>query len=293
MKLDFECYPCLMKQALKMAKLIDLNEEDTRKGLNGTMEILLRADDDYTAPFVASKFHDYIQEKHYNGETFDPYREIKRETNNIALSHYDFLAEKVRASDSPLERAVRTAAVGNIIDFGAKGINEVDIDREIDDIDSLEFGIFDFNVFFEMLAGARSLLYIGDNAGEIVFDKILISEIRRQYGDIDITFATRGRPILNDITPADAEMTGMGNLATVISSGSRYPGTVLRETSGEFRRIYDSADLIIAKGQGNYETLSEEYSPKLFFLMRVKCDVVSRRIKAPNGSLVLMQNIQF
>ncbi len=290
MKLHLECYPCLLHQALKTAKLIGLSEQDTKTVVDHTLRLLLDDHTNKTAPHISAGQYAFICKEIYKGDTsFDPYREIKRETNIKVLKYYKRLTKLVNCSALPLQTAVKVAAAGNIIDFGAKAHGDIDIDHEINNIDNLEFQIFDFLDLENKLKTAKEILYIGDNAGEIVFDRILIAEIKKEYPEIDIVFAVREKPIINDATIKDAQDTGMENDARVISSGSIYPGTVLPETSAEFQRLFGSADVIIAKGQGNYETLSDVEKDGLFFLLRIKCDVVAERIKAQTGSLVLWQ----
>ena len=288
MKLYLECYPCLLTQALKTAKLIGLNKSETKAVVDHVMRLLLDDHTNITAPHITARLYQFIREEIYKGaESFDPYREIKRDTNRKAIKYYKTLTGIVERSSSPLQTAVKVAAAGNIIDFGAKAHGDIDIDHEINNIDNLEFQIFDFPALENKLKTAKEILYIGDNAGEIVFDRILIAEIKKEYPEIDIVFAVREKPIINDVTLEDAEFAGMSDDATVISSGSIYPGTVLLETSYEFQRLFSSADLIIAKGQGNYETLSDVEKNNLYFLLRIKCDIVAEKINAHAGFLVL------
>jgi len=292
MEIDVKCYPCLLNQALKLSGLSKLDHSQTKDLMNATMKILINSGPEFTAPHVAAAMQEYLAGKYSPDKKFDPYSELKAATNRIAISYFRHLSSMAESSQSPLETAVKIAAAGNIIDFGAKGINQVDIDHEIAEIDNIGFGIYDFDKFKEKLHSAAEILYIGDNAGEIVFDKVLVNRLKNINKTAHITFATRGKAVLNDITIEDAEFTGMTEIADVISSGSRYPGTFLSETSDEFKKVYRNADLIIAKGQGNFETLSEEYSEKLFFIMRVKCEMVARRAGADEGKLVLMQNVK-
>jgi hypothetical protein len=134
------------------------------------------------------------------------------------------------------------------------------------------------------IRGARSILYLVDNAGEIVFDRDLLAQL--PLGSF--TVAVRGRPVLNDATLADAQAVGLTDLGDVIGNGSDAPGTILTDCSAEFRQLFAAADLIIAKGQGNYETLAGANRP-IFFLLKIKCDVLSRALGQPRGSLVLHQ----
>jgi len=288
-QLYLECYPCLLNQALKTAKLVGLNKNDTKAAVDHVMRLLLGDHSNITAPHITAMLYQFIREEIYKGtKSFDPYREIKMDTNKQAMRYYQRLKGMVERSSLPLQTAVKVAAAGNIIDFGAKmHSSTINIDQEINNIDNLEFQIFDFPVLESNLATATTLLYIGDNSGEIVFDRVLITEIKKQYPEINIVFAVREKPIINDVTLEDAKFTGMQDEVSVVSSGSIYPGTVLEETSSDFQDLFNSSDIIVAKGQGNYETLSDVEKNNLYFLLRIKCDIVAEKINGVTGDLVL------
>ena len=180
MELHLECYPCLLNQALKTAKLIGLNKSETKAVVDHVMRLLLDEHGNITAPHITARLYQFIRKEIYKGdESFDPYREIKRDTNKKVIKYYKTLAGLVERSSSPLQTAVKVAAAGNIIDFGAKAHGDIDIDHEINNIDNLEFDIFDFSDLENKLKTAKTLLYIGDNAGEIVFDRVFIAEINQ------------------------------------------------------------------------------------------------------------------
>jgi uncharacterized protein with ATP-grasp and redox domains len=178
--------------------------------------------------------------------------------------------------------AVRLAIAGNVIDLGVKShLDEAQIRAAIEDCltDPLEG---DIDRFAQAVAGATRILYLTDNAGEIVLDRLLIERLPRDK----VTVAVKGAPVINDATRADAEIAGITSLVNVIDNGSDAPGTILEDCNGVFRRHFAQADLIIAKGQGNYETLREASAP-LYFLLRVKCPVLARDLGCPVGRLVL------
>jgi uncharacterized protein with ATP-grasp and redox domains len=150
-------------------------------------------------------------------------------------------------------------------------------------------GIDNYEEFRRSIGNSSHILYLGDNAGEIVFDRILIEEIR-QIKDFEIHFAVREKPIINDATLPDAISTGMDKVAKIISSGSDAPATILSQCSPQMLQLYHSADIIIAKGQGNYESLSDE-AKNIFFLLRVKCPVIARLLKARVGDAVLKKQL--
>ena len=220
---------------------------------------------------------------------FDPYKVIKIHSNDIAIKYYQVFKTKIKESGSSLQTAVKIAAAGNIIDFGAKNHADIDIEKELGSIDQRGFGIYHYNEFYKRLSTASTLLYICDNSGEIVLDKIFIEEIKKAFPLLDIICAMRERPIINDAVLDDAFYVGLDQVATIISSGSVYPGTILEETSCEFRKLFDKSDLIISKGQGNFETLLDTATEKMFFILRIKCEMMAKRSNTRQGNLVLMQ----
>jgi uncharacterized protein with ATP-grasp and redox domains len=211
----------------------------------------------------------------------DPYARIKKECTQKALFLYPGLKERVAASEDRLSMAVRMAIVGNVIDFGVH--THFDLDRDLDILLSQELTVDHYHTFRLALKKARNILYLADNAGETVFDRILIEEMGKP-----VVYAVREKPIINDAVWTDALDAGMDKAAQIISSGIDAPGTILSMCSEYFLKIFRSADLIISKGQGNYEGLSEGARP-VFFLLKAKCNVIARDIGVKEGSLILMK----
>jgi hypothetical protein len=209
----------------------------------------------------------------------DPFKEVKDKYIKIALDLYPFLKKKVNESQDRLLTAIRLSIAGNVIDFGAN--QEFELEKEIDEILEKDFAVNDYREFCSALENTDKILYIGDNAGETVFDRILIEEMKKP-----VLFVVRDRPIINDATYDDAVKSGLNKVAKIVSSGTDAPGTVLSTCSEKFLKIYNNAKFIISKGQGNYETLSEENHP-IFFLLKVKCPVIARDIGVKNGDIVL------
>ncbi|MFH1024725.1 MAG: ARMT1-like domain-containing protein [Planctomycetota bacterium] len=280
MRTEYDCLPCILRQALDALCRLDVGgnvrEAVIREVLKATAEI-----DFHRPPPAMSKIiHDLIRQTTGNP---DPYREVKERQNRLALALYPSCRERVAASADPLLAALRLAAAGNVIDLGAKGgLDEVQIRSEIEKgFDAPLVGV-SAKAFRQVVERAGKMLYIGDNAGEIVFDRILIEQI----GPEKVTYAVRGGPIINDATRADAEAVGLCGMVEVVDSGSGVPGTILEDCGAEFRRHFDEADLILAKGQGNYETLSDTPAD-VFFLFKVKCSVVAKHAGMPIGIHVL------
>lgn len=224
---------------------------------------------------------------------FDVYAEVKRRSNELALAHLHKMRCHVAESRDRLGAAVQVAAAGNIIDFGAKSHATLDVAGEIERLTEAGFARYDMVALRDALARASSLLYLCDNAGEIVFDALLLEELQRLAPALAITAAVRHLPVINDATLADAEVAGLSAFGDVISSGSVYPGTILEETSPEFRERFDSADVILSKGQGNFETLLPVADERVFFLLRIKCEHMSSVAGVSAGNLVLMQGSGF
>lgn len=218
----------------------------------------------------------------------DPYKNIKRKQNDLILNNYSNLRQTILNTKDPLFEAVKFAIIGNVIDLG---INEV-IDFEEDIRNSLEKGIAinDYNLFERELESSKKILYIGDNSGEIVFDKLLISLIKEIYPDIDITFACRSEPIINDVLIKDALQVGIDKYTKVISSGMNLPGTILRYVNNEFMEELRRSDLVIAKGHGNFEGLEEEKIEKIYFLLKSKCKVVADYLGCRVGDLIIKRS---
>ena len=209
----------------------------------------------------------------------DPYKEIKDKSTKKALSLYPSLKSHVEKSGDRLLTAIRIAIAGNVIDFGPN--RAFDIEKEIDETLENDFAVCDYGRFKDRLDEASEILYIADNAGECVFDKILIEEMKKPT-----IYAVRNTPVINDATYDDAVQAGIDKVATILSSGADGPGAVLETCSSEFKNVYKNSKFIISKGQGNYEALSNEKHP-IFFLLKVKCYVIANDIGVGEGDIVL------
>jgi len=267
MKMRPACSPCLIRNALDVARLGTPDETIQHKILQRVMAWMAEADPDSPPPLVAGFIQETVRE--LTGTT-DPYGPIKEECNAMAMELYPGLAVlKDKAADR-FNAGVRLAVAGNIIDFGVS--STLGRDKLTSTIahamDSRVKGrIHDLET---AVARARRILYIGDNAGEIVFDKLLLEEMDCKK----VVYAVRGAPVQNDATMADAVAVGLTSMVQVIDSGVGIPGTLVALCSEEFCDAYNRADLIISKGQGNFETL-DQGDPRIFFLFKAKCPVVA------------------
>jgi len=234
---------------------------------------------DKPAPVMGQRIHRRLRA--LTGLT-DPYRRAKNLQNRLALRLLPELSRELKGARDRLGLAVRIAIAGNIIDMGAYGdVGEAGVRAAVEH--ALREPLRgDLKAFKRAAAKAKSVFYLTDNAGEIVFDRLLVHEL----GPARVTAAVRGAPVLNDAVMADARAAGLHRLCRVIDNGSDAPGTVLEETSKEFKRLFYGADLVIAKGQGNYETLSEAPRP-VWFLFKAKCPVIALRAGVKVGDQVL------
>ncbi|MCD6554929.1 MAG: DUF89 family protein [Anaerolineae bacterium] len=276
MKTYLDCYPCFMRQALEAARMAGADEDQQRVVLNHVLDALKQLDLSSTPPEMGDKIHRLVRE--VTGSE-DPYRAVKENSTRQALALYPRLRALVSEAPDPLDRAVRLAIAGNIIDLGPAG--EYDLWATIERVMAQPFAIDDSAAFRDMLIKTEWVLYLADNAGETVFDRVLIETIGQP-----VVYAAKGGPILNDATVNDTLAAGLDEVAEVISTGSDAPGTILDRCTEDFRRLYDQAELIIAKGQANYETLSTERK-NIFFLLQTKCPVIARDVGVPTGSIVL------
>ncbi len=272
-----------MRQALFAARISTDDVRLQRKVLDRVAEELKRFPLEATPPEMGEKIHAIVKEITGNK---DPYREEKRKYNELGKKMLPELRKLVKDADDPLLMAIRIAIAGNIIDFGS--LSEFNVEESLKHAISQDFAILDYDRFKEILKNADRVMYIGDNAGEICFDRILV-EVLNDMGK-KVYFITREEPVINDITIEDAEFCGLSDVAEVMSSGSTAPGTIIEHTKPEFQKLFYSVPMIIAKGQGNYETLSDEKRP-IFFLLKVKCPVVAGDIGAKNMDIVLKYNL--
>jgi len=274
-----DCIPCFLRQALDAARNIG---DDPRLHEQMVREVLRLAADldlDQPPPVVAQLIHRRLRE--LTGVD-DPYRAAKDGFNRLALAMLPELRERVRRDRHPLLAATRAAVAANVIDLGAKSDLAIEHAREalLSACATEVHG--DLEGFARRAREARDILYLADNAGEIVIDRLLIEEL----GPDRVTLVVRGKPVINDATMDDARAAGLHELVKVIDNGSDAPGTILDDCSAELRQRFRAADLIIAKGQGNFETLSG-VDANLVFLFKVKCPVIARHTGLPLGLCVL------
>lgn len=276
MKTHLDCIPCFVKQALFAARAAVDDEKKIKEVLDKIGMFISDVPLHHSPPETSRKTYRIVRE--VTGVD-DPFAELKAQSLKKALALYTRLKKRVAVSEDPLETAVRLAIAGNVIDFGANP--DFELETDIQAILETEPVINHYETFKKKLATAHEILYIGDNAGETVFDKILLEVMAKP-----VVYVVRERPIINDATLQDAVNSGLHEVAKVVSSGWDGPGVSLTSGSGVFLSHYKNADLIISKGQGNYETLSTQQRP-IFHLLMAKCPVIARNLGVKQGDTVI------
>jgi uncharacterized protein with ATP-grasp and redox domains len=272
-----------LRQAFEAGALVTDDQEIRERILREVLSRLTNQSFDKTPPSVGRDIHRIV--KLLSGDN-DPYLEIKRNSNYLAMRLMPALKELIRSSADPFETAVRLAIAGNMIDYGqGDRIGEEGLRKTVFQCLDQPVSKDSINELREEIEKASNIVYLGDNAGEVFFDRLLIEELE----GYPIKFVVSGVPIINDALKEDAKMVGLDKLVRVVDNGSDVPGTILEECSQEFKGQFREADLVIAKGQGNYETLSDEQK-KTFFLLKVKCSVVSEHIGYQEGDMVIVRS---
>lgn len=280
MRTYLDCIPCFVRHSLDAVRMTTDDEEIHEKVLREAMRLAYEIDFERSPPVTAQKMHSFIRE--ITGVK-DPYLKIKKRFNEMALAMYPELKRRIESSDGPLGVAVRLAIAGNIIDYGVNStVHSSQVKKAIVDSLAQPMDTKAFTKFTQAIGDAKDILYLGDNAGEIVLDRLLIEQLPLEK----VTYVVKGGPILNDVLLEDAVAVGLADIVEVMDNGSDAPGTILDNCSEDFRRRFEQADMVIAKGQGNYETLSD-VERDVFFMLQPKCAVLAEHLDCELRSLVL------
>ncbi len=281
MRTYLECVPCFLRQALDAAQATSDDPHVQEQVVRGTLRLVAEMPLDRPPPWLGQRIHRLLREA--TGRE-DPYREAKRQANDFARGLLPELKARVQGSADRIDAALRIAIAGNIIDLGCRSsVGEGEILEAVAAAVSAPLDARAVESLKKAAAEAHEILYIADNAGELFFDRVLIEELPAER----VTLAVRGAPVINDATREDVEAVGFTSLARVIDSGSDAPGTILEDCSVSFRECFWNADVVIAKGQGNFETLSD-VERGVFFLLKAKCAVVARRLGCGLGEALLL-----
>ncbi len=279
MSVDLRCFPCFFRQVILSLDAAGNGKQGWHDLMRDVLAIIQRADYDLSPAHTTTLVHRRVRE--FIG--YDPYTRKKRVSNEKAMRLLPMMRRIVREDPDPLYRAVVLSTAGNSIDFGI--FSDVDITEELERAKEERPVIDEFERFSDMLRKSPSVLYLLDNAGEIVFDRVLIEELIALGKDV--TAVVRGGPVLNDVTLDDAVYAGIDGICRVVGNGSDGVGTPLGECSEEFLSLFEEASLVISKGQANFETLHGSREG-IVYLFRAKCEVVADFLGVEKGSMVLL-----
>lgn len=286
MQTSIDCLPCFVRQALEAAKYVTDDPAIRERVIREVLRLIADTDLSIQPPAVGQVIHRKLREL-VGSE--DPYRAAKQRANELAIRMLPALRTKVEEASDPLDIAARIAVAGNVIDLGVgRELSSEETRTELETAIAKPL-VGDFEQFRQAVNKAERILYLAANAGEIVFDSLLLERLPGER----VTVAVRGGPIINDATLADAAVAGLSKIVgDVIDNGSDAPGTLLSDTSTTFQYRFEEADLIISKGQGNFECLSnepwEDQNKQIFYLFKVKCSVAAALVERPLGTHVVM-----
>lgn len=282
MELNLDCIPCLQRQALKAIREVSDDPKLQEKILRETIDALVETDWQKTPPELAHRIHKIVRDRTENS---DPYAKLKKESNDTVLEIYPELKATVEKSTDPVKTAIKLSIAGNIMDFGA--LDDFNIHETIDYVMDKEIDGENYELFLSKLNSAKSILLFADNAGEIVFDKLLIETLLSKNNFDKISYVVKGGPVLNDATVDDAKYAGIDKIKNLnfLTTSNGDEGTGPIRYSPEVESWINSHDLVISKGQGNYEGLSQFNG--IFYMLMAKCHIVANDIGVPVGSVVL------
>ncbi|MBN2310014.1 MAG: DUF89 family protein [Candidatus Hydrogenedentes bacterium] len=281
MKSTLECLACVAAQAVRVARAATDDPEVQRRILDETVKRMPGLDLEESPAVNSACAYELAAALSGNA---DPYGAARREQNELTLALEPELRERVRESADPLSTALHIAAAGNIIDLGIANHGEIDVRSAIDQALREQFAVEHLAEFRESLARADDVLFLLDNAGEIVFDKILIEELGKFA---PVTAVVKGAPIINDVVMADAEQVGLTEVCDVIDNGGPFIGCPISLVPESFLERMRAADMIVAKGQGNYETV-DDFPGDVFLILRAKCEIIARHMGGEYGQIGLI-----
>ena len=283
MRTHLECIPCFIKQSLEAVRMVTDDEKIHTKVLQEIMKHLQKVSFTDSPPKLSRKVHEIMRE--ITGSK-DPYKKVKEKSNELAKKKYSYLKKLVNESDDSLLMATKLSIIGNVIDFGT--INRFNVDQMIEFSIKQELDESLYLRYKNTLDHSKTILFLADNAGEIFYDKLLLEEIVKKQKQIN--FVVKANPIINDALVKDAKFAGIDKIANIIEWDSNQkissPGIILSYASKQFLQIYESSDIVLSKGQGNYEGLSN-VDREIFFMLVVKCPLVAKDINSDVGKLIL------
>ena len=286
MKIHHDCLLCIENQASRVCDLLHV-EVSTRSSIKTMAQRHIKTFDfTLSPPHNATPLYTEIAEFL---EVEDLYEELKASSSKRAKAFVPFCEQVIAMSSNKLLSATKTAVAGNVIDLAS--VMMYDLEEELEKVYQTPFAIDDFEALETQLQSTQTLVYLADNAGEEIFDKLYIQTIKECYPNIKVYYFVRGRPIINDLTCKDALASGMDEVATIVDSGVPTPGLAMELMNENARIIFERAECILSKGMGNYECLGETKGLPIFFLFKVKCDVVARSVGAQLGNIICKRGI--
>jgi uncharacterized protein with ATP-grasp and redox domains len=280
-----ECVTCIVAQSERVCDAIDADKVLRDKILLHVSNLSKDFDFSKSPPEVAS---DVYEDMAKIAQMSDLYGELKAHATLRATDFVYSLKDTLQNSDDKLITLLKIAVVGNVIDLAAEV--SFDLDEELDKIFHTDFAIDDTEVLRESLKDAKTVLYIGDNVGEHIFDYLAIETLQELYPALHVSYMVRGNPIINDVTMLEAKELGFDRLCKLVDSGVNTPGFVYERATPEARELFDSADVVITKGMGNYECLSPSPRKNLLYLLKVKCNVVANSLAKELGDIICKMN---
>ncbi|WP_461866474.1 damage-control phosphatase [Thermococcus sp.] len=284
MKVHYECLSCIITQAQKVTEFSTEDVQLRKKAMIKVAKFLGENFDKSSIPAIIGS-EVFLMLYGYLGND-DPFWNYKTKSNTIARSLVDDIKRQMNID---LKTALKLSIAGNVIDF-AVGYDPQRIEDDILEMIDSELYIDQSHKLFEKLSRAKTLLYLTDNCGEIYFDKLFLEKIRAEFPELKIYIAAKEGPIINDATVTDLLNAGFQDIGSIVSTGSRIVGVPLGKLSSKFVEIFRMTDVIIAKGQGNFETLSEFKDERVFYLLKAKCPPIARELKVPQGAMVCVKH---
>ena len=286
MRMTPTCVACIFNQALRVCETLKVDATTTKAVLDAVGCMIPEWHFDETPPQVAARSYPKIAEIL---QTDDIYRHFKQEATEHAKAFLPLIQKRIDQSNDRFMAALKAAVAGNVIDLAA--VASFDLEEEVNKVFDTPFAIDDSEGLRNALQNARTLLVVGDNAGEHLFDKAMMATFKQLYPQLHIYYAVRGAPIINDVTMADASAAKIDEVAEIIDSGVDTPGLDLARINEEMRQIYENSDVVLAKGMGNYESLNDISTRSTWYLLKVKCDVVAASLKRRVGDIVCCEGV--
>ncbi len=277
MRIIPSCEKCLFDRQVSIAQTIS-DVEARERYLAEIRELLKNRKEEDCAPYMVYCFKE-VQKKYM--KTMDIFPDIKHQYNSLLLSMENEIEAKIEASAEPLETAIIYARIGNYIDFGAMNhVEQSELLRLLEEESQVRLDTTFYKAFCEECGGAKRFLLLSDNCGEIVLDKLFVRQLKKRFPQLEVSIMVRGEPVLNDATMEDAVFCGLDREARLISNGNGVAGTVVELLSPQAREALEGADVILSKGQGNYESLSG-YEGVVYYSFLCKCEAFIKRFGVP------------